>query len=118
MPEPEIQPLVPLILSRCQINSPLLHTHRAPNLLPRLVPPDVIALGEEKKRQSQNTKPNQHAITPMVQRLVVLAVDIRAYDSAELNGHVVASGRNGARSNAAGVFGSQTDEDRVAVGVA
>lgn len=92
MSEPEIQPLVSLVLRRCQIDSPLLHAHRTPNLLPRLVPPNVIALGKEEQRQSQHTKSNQHAVTAVIQRFVVFAVDIRAYDPAELNGHVVASG--------------------------
>jgi hypothetical protein len=91
MPEPEIQPLIPLVLGRVQINPPLLHTHLPPNPLPRLVPPNIIPLRKQKQRQSENTNRDQHAVTPMIQRLVVFAVDIRSYDSAELHAHVVAS---------------------------
>jgi hypothetical protein len=92
MPKPEIQPLIPLILGRIQINPPLLHTHRTPDLLPRLVPPNIIPFSKEEKRQSENANRDQHAVTPMIQRFVVFAVDICAYNAAELHAHVVAGG--------------------------
>jgi hypothetical protein len=92
MPKPEIQPLIPLILGRVQINPPLLHAHRTPDLLPGLIPPNIIPLRKKEQRQSEDTNRNQHAITAVIQRLVVFAVDIRSYDSAELDTHVVAGG--------------------------
>jgi hypothetical protein len=92
MPKSKIQPLVPLILRRLQINPPLLLTHRTPNLLPRPIPPNIIPFSKKKQHQRQNTEPDQHAVAAVIQRFVVFAVDVRAYDPAELDGHVVASG--------------------------
>jgi len=47
MREPEIQPLIALIRSRGQVVHPLFLGHRIPFGRPRLVPPDVVDLGQD-----------------------------------------------------------------------
>lgn len=118
MPKPEIQPLVPLVSRSIQINPPFLRTHSPPNPLPRLIPPEIIPLGEKKQPNSQNTDTDQNTVAVMIQRLIVFAVDVGTDDPAKLHAHVVARRRDGARPHSTRVARGQADEDRVAVGVA
>ena len=118
MREPEVQPLVPLILRVLQILMLLILAHRTPLLLPRMVAPSVVQPSEDEQTKSKNIDANECAVSTEVLGLVVLAVDIGRDDSAHLHHHVVARCGDGACANATGVARGEADEDGVAVGVA
>jgi hypothetical protein len=46
MSEPKVKPLIPLIRRRLQIILPLLRRPTIPNLIPTLIPPDVVYFGQ------------------------------------------------------------------------
>lgn len=90
MREPEVQPLVALILRVLQVLMLLILAHRIPLLLPRRVAPSVVQPSEDEQTKSKNVDADQCAVSAEVLRLVVLAVDVGRDHSAHLHHHVVA----------------------------
>ena len=101
MREPEVQPLVPLILRVLQILMLFILAHRTPLLLPCVVAPSVVQSGKDEQAQSKDIDANECAVAAEVLRLVVLAVDVGRDDSAHLHHHVVTGCGDGACANAA-----------------
>ena len=87
MREPEVQPLVPLILRVLQILMLLILAHRTPFLLPRMVAPSVVQPSEDEQTKSKNIDANECAVSTEVLGLVVLAVDLVGYHVAHLHQH-------------------------------
>ena len=118
MREPEVQPLVTLILRVLQILMLLILAHRTPLLLPRAVAPSVVQPSEDEQTKRKHIDANQCAVSTEVLRLVVLAVDVGRDDSTHLHHHVVAGCGDGACADATRVARGEADENGVAVGVA
>lgn len=89
MREPEIQPLIPLVLRRLQIRLLLILAHASPNIIPSLVHPDVVQLRANKDGKIPRADCDEDFITPTVQRLVIVAVDVLADNRTGLYAHVV-----------------------------
>ena len=96
MREPEVQPLVALILRVLQVLMLLILAHRIPLLLPRAVAPSVVQPSEDEQTKSEYVYADQSAVSAVVLGLVVLAVDVGRDHSAHLHHHVVACCRDGA----------------------
>lgn len=96
----------------------LILTHRVPLLVSRLVTQSVVHPSEDKQHKSKDVDANQHAVAAVVERFVVLAIDVSCDHTAHLHHHVVAGGGDGACAHTARVTGGETDEDGVAVRVA
>ena len=90
MREPEVQPLVTLILGVLQILMLLILAHRTPLLLPRMVTPSVVQPSEDEQTKSKDVDADQCAVPADVLGLIVLAIDIGRDHSAHLHHHVVA----------------------------
>lgn len=116
--EPEVQPLVPLIFSVLQIIMLLVLAHRVPLLLPCVVAPSVVQPSEDKQQNCKDVDANERAVSAEVLGLVIFAVDVGRDHSAHLHHHVVACCGDRACPYAAGVAGTEADEDGVAVRVA
>lgn len=117
MNKPKIQPLGPLILRRRDILLLLLPRQRIPSLIPTLIPPDIVILDPEQQENIKHVDGQQNLIPALVQREVILSVDVARNDAARLDKHVVESGGHGAGTDGVGVGGVPGDEDGVAVGV-
>lgn len=72
----EVQPLVTLILRGLQVLVLLILTHRTPHLLSSLVAPGVVQPGENEQNKGKDVDSNQYAVTTVVERLVVFAIDV------------------------------------------
>jgi hypothetical protein len=116
--ESEVQPLVTLISRVLQILMLLVLAHRTPHRLSSLVAPSVVQPSKDEQQQSNNVDANEHAVSAVVKRFVVVAVDVGCDHTAHLHHHVVAGGGDGTCAHATSVTGCETDEDGVAVWVA
>lgn len=97
MCEPEIQPLVPLISRSLKVMQLLILRHRI--LLPRPapVPPYVVPLGEKIDAEVYACDVYKIAIPLLIAWRVVVSVDVRGDDAADLDRHVVERRRYRAR---------------------
>jgi hypothetical protein len=90
MGEPEVQPLVTLILRVLQILMLLILAHRIPLLLPCAVAPSVIQPSEDEQTKSKDVDADERAVSAEVLGLVVLAIDVGRDHPAHLHHHIVA----------------------------
>lgn len=118
MREPEVQPLVALVLRVLQILMLLFLAHRIPLLLPRAVAPSVVQPSEDEQTKSKDVNPDECAISAEVFGLVIFAIDVGGNHAAHLYHHVVTCCGDGSCAHAAGVAGGEADENGVAVRVA
>jgi hypothetical protein len=116
--ESEVQPLVPLILRVLQVLMLFVLAHCTPHRLSSLVAPGIVQPSKDEQQQSNNVDANEHAVSAVVKRFVVVAVDVGCDHTAHLHHHVVAGGGDGTCAHATSVTGCETDEDGVAVWVA
>lgn len=91
MCESEVQTLIALIRRGLQVRLLVLLRHTAPNALSLLIDHHVENFGSNKQRKVIGADSNQNLVASPVKRLIVLAVDVLADDTARLNGHVVQS---------------------------
>ena len=101
----KIQPPAPLQLSINLIIPLLLRRQRIPNAGLLLVPPDIITFRKQEQGDTQDVDDNQIGIAPVVERLIISAVDEVRADVAELHGHVVEGCGDRAGADVVGVFG-------------
>ena len=118
MRKAEVQPAIPYILRRREIVRLLLGCHRVPDPITLLVAPDVVQLraGVEDEEVDAADR-DQHAVSAPVPRRVVLAVDVRGDDGAQLHEHVVQRRVHRAACDRTGVARAPADLDRVRVRV-
>lgn len=117
MLETEIQPLVSLVRSGCQVVQLLLVGHGIPFHRPLLVAPHIVRLGEQVEHNVHARNGEQILVAALVQRRVVCSVDVGRYDGAGLHKHIVGRGRDGAQADRVGIARVPADLDRVGVGI-
>jgi len=89
MCESEVQTLVSLVCCSLQVCLLILIRHTAPNRLSLLIDRHIEDLRTNKKRKVVGAYSDKHLVTSPVKRLIVLAVDVLANDTARLDCHVV-----------------------------
>lgn len=118
MGETEVQPSVADILRRRKVLRLLLRSHRVPDLVPLLVPPEVVQLCTGVyDRQVDAADYDERTITAPVPRSVVLAVDVGGDDRGGLDEHVVKRRIDRTRCDGAGVSGAPRNLDGMSVRV-
>lgn len=76
MRKPKIQPFIPLILRRPQVVVLLLGTHRIPDPVSRIVPPNVVDLDEDCHDNVPGHKCKENLVSSSIVGFVVLAIDL------------------------------------------
>lgn len=90
MCETEVQPTVPDVCRRLEIIRLLLWRHRVPDLVPLFVAPYVVEFScRVKDGEVDAADGDEYTVAAAVSRGVVLAVDVRRDDGAQLDEHVV-----------------------------
>jgi hypothetical protein len=89
MRKSKIQPSTPLKLSINLIIPLLLGRQRIPNPRLLLIPQNIINLRKQKQCNAQQVDDDQVAVTAVVERLIIVAVDEIGADVTQLDGHVV-----------------------------
>jgi hypothetical protein len=76
MRKPKIKPLIPLIRSRPQIIIFLLLAHCIPFLIPRAIPPDIVALDENCHHHIPRDESKEDFVSPSVVGFIIFSVDL------------------------------------------
>lgn len=76
MRKPKIQPFIPLVLRCPQIVVLLLGTHRIPDPVARIVPPNVVDLDEDCHDNVPGHKRKENLVSSPIVGFVVLAIDL------------------------------------------
>ena len=109
MSEPEIQPFIALIFCSIQICLLFFSRHRWPNLLPAIILPDIIKLGQDVEYDIQGNNSQQYLVATVVIGSIIGAIDVGVDDTAELTTHVIERGSDSAGPNSIGIARLQSD---------
>lgn len=71
MSKSEIQPLIPFVLSGCQVMRLLIVRHSVPFLVATLIAPDIVYLGKQIYEDIRYTESHQSAITSPIAGSVI-----------------------------------------------
>lgn len=71
MRKPKIQALIPLILSRSQINPLLFLRHGIPFPIPTSITPNIVRLSKHIDKNIRNHQANKNTISPLITRRII-----------------------------------------------
>lgn len=77
MRKPKIQPLIPFMLSRSQINPLLFLRHSIPFLVPTRIAPNIVRLSKQIDKDIRNHQSNKNLVPPLIPRRIVYPSQIR-----------------------------------------
>jgi len=117
MGESKVQTSTGFISRRLCVMMLFLEGHGIPFLIANLVLNNVVHLSVDEEEDDEDVDGDEIAVTVTVERLVVVAVDVGRYDTAELDAHIIQSGGYGPRTDVVGVLGCPAHIDGVAVWV-
>jgi hypothetical protein len=105
--EPKLQSRIPVPLPLLQvrlIRRSLVHTHRLPRPLFRLIQPHQPPPLHHQRHERQGADGDENLIAAVVVGRVVFAVDLTGDHGTDLHDHIVGGGREGTLFNGEGVF--------------